>query len=68
MIKFREWLETKDKENLDINESSNKIIEELLKDVDSLYEKFNKAEQKIKIFSQSKLTEIKVKIMDLLEK
>ena len=50
------------------NESSDKVLEELLNDVKNLYTKFNKAEQKIKIFSQSKLTEIQVKIIDTLEK
>ena len=60
--------ESEQTEKEDVNESADKIIEELLKDVNSLYEKFNKAEQKVKIFSQSKLTEVKVKLMDLLEK
>ena len=55
-------------EKSEVNESADKVLEELLKEVNSLYNKFDKAEQKIKIFSQSKLTEIKVKLMDLLEK
>lgn len=64
-----EWeAENEEPEAGDVNESSDKILEDLLKDVSALYEKFNKAEQKIKIFSQSKLTEVKVKIMDALEK
>lgn len=57
-----------DSEKSEVNESADKVLEELLKEVNSLYNKFDKAEQKIKIFSQSKLTEIKVKLMDLLEK
>lgn len=55
-------------EKKEVNESTDKILEDLLKDVSALYEKFNKSEQKIKVFSQSKLTEVKVKIMDALEK
>lgn len=55
-------------EKSEVNESADKVLEELLKEVNSLYNKFDKAEQKIKIFSQSKLTEIKVKLIDLLEK
>lgn len=67
-----EWEGEKEEHEVDekkvCNESSDKVLEELLKEVNSLYNKFDKAEQKIKIFSQSKLTEVKVKIMDALEK
>ena len=74
MKSFREYLaeakidKAEPEENDNINESSDKVLEELLNDVKNLYTKFNKAEQKIKIFSQSKLTEIQVKIIDTLEK
>ena len=60
--------ESEKSDEKEVNESADKVLEDILKDVNSLYSKFDKAEQKIKIFSQSKLTEIKVKLMDLLEK
>lgn len=49
-----------------------KVLQELLAEVDAIYRKFDNYQVVLgnttKIFSQSKLTEVKVKLMDLLEK
>ena len=58
----------------DVNEAfdSTIFLEELLKETNKLYEKFDSykkvIDNKIKIVSQSKLTEVKVILMDALEK